>query len=221
MLHFHYIEGGWPGSNPKDARFFELARQVEFKNARVTAFGATRKPHIAPEACPNLRALVKADTPAVAIFGKSWDLHVTEILKIDPEENLSMIRDSIAYLKQLGKEVLFDAEHFFDGYKHNPRYAIRVVRAALAAGADKIVFCDTNGGTMTHELTDIIRKMLQTVDPAVSGVHLHNDCGLALAGSLAAVRPDSAGRQSADKNEPPLPAGRIYPSVDQSVAFRQ
>ncbi len=187
-LHFHYIEGGWPGSNPKDARFFELARQVEFKNARVTAFGATRKPHIAPEACPNLRALVKADTPAVAIFGKSWDLHVTEILKIDLEENLSMIRDSIAYLKRLGKEVLFDAEHFFDGYKHNPRYAVRVVRAALAAGADKIVFCDTNGGTMTHELTDIIRKMLRIVDPAITGVHLHNDCGLALAGSLAAVR---------------------------------
>ena len=187
-IHFHYIEGGWPGSNPKDARFFELARQAEFKHARLTAFGATRKPNILPGACPNLKALVKAGTPAVAIFGKSWDLHVTDILKTDLEENLSMIRDSIAYLKDLGKEVLFDAEHFFDGYKQNPRYAVRVVRAALEAGADKIIFCDTNGGTMTHELTDIVKKMLRIVDPAISGIHLHNDCGLALDNSIAAER---------------------------------
>ncbi|MCK7509313.1 MAG: hypothetical protein MZV70_38300 [Desulfobacterales bacterium] len=120
-VHFHYIEGGWPGSNPKDMRFFEMAKTVKFKNAKLTAFGSTRKPHIRPETCPNLKALIKAETPAVAIFGKSWDLHVTDILKIDLEENLCMIRDSIAYLKSKGKEVLFDAEHFFDGYKHNPQ----------------------------------------------------------------------------------------------------
>ena len=110
--HFHYIEGGWPGSNPKDMRFFEMAKTVQFKNSKLTAFGSTRKPHIRAESCPNLKALVKAGTPAVTIFGKSWDLHVTEILKIDLEENLAMISESIEYLKSMGKEVLFDAEHF-------------------------------------------------------------------------------------------------------------
>ncbi|HQK99496.1 MAG TPA: citramalate synthase [Smithellaceae bacterium] len=186
-LHFHYIEGGWPGSNPKDMRFFELAKKVRFKNTRLTAFSSTRKPHIRPETCPNLKALVKACTPAVAIFGKSWDLHVTDILKIDPDENLAMIRDSIAYLKSLGKEVLFDAEHFFDGYKHNARYATRVVKTALDAGADRIVFCDTNGGTMTSEITAILKKISAVAPLAQTGIHVHNDCGLAVANSMAAV----------------------------------
>ncbi len=114
-VHFHYIEGGWPGSNPKDMRFFEMAKEVKFKNAKLTAFGSTRKPHIRPENCPNLKALIKAETPAVAIFGKTWDLHVTEILKVSLDENLAMISDSISYLKSTGKEVLFDAEHFLTG----------------------------------------------------------------------------------------------------------
>ena len=187
-LHFHYIEGGWPGSNPKDMRFFEMAKAVKFRNAKLTAFSSTRRPNIRPEACPNLKALIKADTPAVAIFGKSWDLHVTDILKIDLDENLAMIRDSVSYLKSRGKEVLFDAEHFFDGYKHNARYAIRVVKTALAAGANRIVFCDTNGGAMPYEVSDILRKVSLVVPLGLSGIHVHNDCGLAVANSLAAVR---------------------------------
>ena len=152
-MGFHYIEGGWPGSNPKDIRFFEMAKGVAFRHARLTAFGSTRKPGIRPENCRNLRALLKAETPAVAIFGKSWDLHVTEILGITLEENLEMIRDSIAFLKRKGKEVIFDAEHFFDGYRRNPAYALATLKAALDAGADRIVLCDTNGGTMPHDLT--------------------------------------------------------------------
>jgi len=187
-VHFHYIEGGWPGSNPKDMRFFEMAKTVKFKNAKLTAFSSTRKPHTRPESCPNLKALIMSGTPAVAVFGKSWDLHVTDILKIDLEENLAMIRDSVAYLKSKGKEVLFDAEHFFDGYKNNPRYATRVVKAALNAGADKIVFCDTNGGTMPYEITQIIKKISLVVPMERSGIHVHNDCGLAVANSIAAVR---------------------------------
>jgi len=187
-VRFHYIEGGWPGSNPKDMRFFEMAKTVTFKHAKLTAFSSTRKPHIRPEACPNLKALIKAETPAVAIFGKAWDLHVVDILKIDPDENLSMIRESIAYLKSKGKEVLFDAEHFFDGYKHNARYASRVVKTALDAGADRIIFCDTNGGTMPHEITEILRKVSSVVPLSLCGIHVHNDCNLAVANSVAAVR---------------------------------
>ncbi|MEN6360973.1 MAG: citramalate synthase [Smithella sp.] len=187
-VHFHDIEGGWPGSNPKDMRFFEMAKAVKFKNAKLTAFSSTRKPHIRPEACPNLKALIKAETPAVAIFGKSWDLQVKDILKIALEENLSMIRDSIAYMKGKGKEVLFDAEHFFDGYKNNPRYAIRVVKTALDAGADRIVFCDTNGGAMPHEIGAILGRISSVIPMDISGIHAHNDCGLAVANSIAAVR---------------------------------
>jgi 2-isopropylmalate synthase len=185
--HFHYIEGGWPGSNPKDIRFFELASAVKFKNSRLTAFGSTRKPHIKPENCPNLKALIKANTPTVAIFGKSWDLHVHEILKVTPEENLQMISDSVSYLKSMGKEVLFDAEHFFDGYKNNPRYAAKVVKTALSAGADMIIFCDTNGGSMPYEISAILKKISSVIPLNLSGIHAHNDCGLAVANSLAAV----------------------------------
>ncbi|MFZ2400166.1 MAG: citramalate synthase, partial [Smithella sp.] len=154
-VHFHYIEGGWPGSNPKDARFFEMAKNIKFKNSRLTSFGSTRRVHTKTESCPNLKALVKAGTSACAIVGKSWDLHVTEILKTDMNENLAMIADSIEYLKSMGKEVFFDAEHFFDGYKNNPRYTTKVVKTALAAGADFIVLCDTNGGSLPHEICTI------------------------------------------------------------------
>ena len=186
--HFHYIEGGWPGSNPKDLRFFEMAKGIKLKNSRLTAFGSTRKPHIKPAACPNLKALIKAGTEAVAIFGKSWDLHVQEILKIDLDENLQMVGDSIKYLKAMGKEVLFDAEHFFDGYKNNPRYAAKVIKTALAAGADMIVLCDTNGGSMPHEVSSIVNKTSSYLPLTMAGIHAHNDCGLAAANSIAAVR---------------------------------
>ncbi|MEN6331536.1 MAG: citramalate synthase [Smithella sp.] len=186
--HFHYIEGGWPGSNPKDLRFFEMAKDINFKHSRLTAFGSTRAPHIKPAACANLNALVKAGTQAVAIFGKSWDLHVHEILKIDLEENLQMVGDSIKYLKDMGKEVLFDAEHFFDGYKNNPKYADKVLRTALAAGADMIVLCDTNGGSMPHEISAIVKKVSSYIPLSMTGIHAHNDCGLAVANSIAAVQ---------------------------------
>ena len=187
-VHFHYIEGGWPGSNPKDMRFFEMAKTVKFKNAKLTAFSSTRKPRIRPDHCPNLKALIRAETPAVAIFGKAWDLHVADILKVTLEENLSMIRDSIACMKARGKEVLFDAEHFFDGYKNNPRYALQVVRTALDAGADRIIFCDTNGGAMPHEVSAVLGKASAVIPMEKAGIHAHNDCGLAVANSLAAVR---------------------------------
>jgi 2-isopropylmalate synthase len=186
--HFHYIEGGWPGSNPKDMRFFEMAKTFKFRNSRLTAFSSTCKPRIRPASCPNLKALIQADTPAVAIVGKSWDLHVTDILKIDLEDNLAMISDTISYLKSLGKEVLFDAEHFFDGHKNNPRYAVKVVKAALKAGADMIVFCDTNGGSMPQDITAAVEKISSIVPLNRAGIHAHNDCGLAVANSIAAVQ---------------------------------
>ena len=187
-MGFHYIEGGWPGSNPKDLRFFEMAKEIPFRHARLTAFGSTRKPGIRPETCRNLRALLKAGTPAIAIFGKSWDLHVKEILGISLDENLQIIRDSIAFLKVKEKEVIFDAEHFFDGYLRNPAYALATLKAALAAGADRIVLCDTNGGTLPHDLTEAVLKVATVIPPKRLGIHTHNDCGLAVANSLAAVR---------------------------------
>jgi 2-isopropylmalate synthase len=187
-IHFHYIEGGWPGSNPKDMRFFEMAKAVKFKNSRLTAFGSTRRSHTKAESCPNLKALIKAGTPAAAIVGKSWDLHVTEILKTDLNENLAMIADSIQYLKSMGKEVFFDAEHFFDGYKNNFRYTIKVVKTALAAGADVIVLCDTNGGSLPHEISLIVKKISSHIPLEKIAIHTHNDGGLAVANSIAAVQ---------------------------------
>jgi 2-isopropylmalate synthase len=187
-LHFDYIEGGWPGSNPKDARFFEMAKSVKFKNSRLTAFGSTRRAHIKAESCPNLKALIKSGTPACAIVGKSWDLHVTEVLKTDLNENLAMIADSIQYLKSIGKEVFFDAEHFFDGYKHHSRYTTKVVKTALAAGADFIVLCDTNGGCLPHEICSMVKKISAHVPPEKMAIHVHNDGGLAVANTIAAVQ---------------------------------
>ncbi len=143
-----YIEGGWPGSNPKDARFFEMARISSFQNAKITAFGSTRKANIIPEDDDNIKALLKTEVETVTIFGKSWDLHASQILGVSLDENLSMIEDSVAYLKKCGREVIYDAEHFFDGYKRNPSYAVKTINAALEGGADVIVLCDTNGGTM-------------------------------------------------------------------------
>jgi 2-isopropylmalate synthase len=183
---FHYIEGGWPGSNPKDIRFFELAGAVTFKHARLTAFGSTRRPDRRVEACPNLTALLMAETPVVTIFGKTWDLHL-DILKISVDDNLAMIHDSIEYLKKKGKEVIYDAEHFFDGYKHHPKYACKVMEVALAAGADTVVLCDTNGGTLPHEVTAIIGEVSQRFPSRKLGIHAHNDGGLGVANTLAAV----------------------------------
>jgi 2-isopropylmalate synthase len=182
-----YIEGGWPGSNPKDVRFFEMARKVSFKTARLTAFGSTRRAQILPENDQNMQALLKAETQIVTIVGKSWDLHASEILGVSLDENLKMIEESVAYLKKQGRQVLYDAEHFFDGHKRNPTYALKTVKAAMNAGADVIVLCDTNGGTMPH----VINHIMEEVKPHLTvpmGIHAHNDCGLALANSLVAVQ---------------------------------
>jgi 2-isopropylmalate synthase len=182
-----YVEGGWPGSNPKDARFFEMARKTDFKKTRLTAFGSTRRAQTLPEKDRNIKALLKTETETVTIFGKSWDLHATEILGASLDENLAMIEDTVAYLKKMDREVIYDAEHFFDGYRHNPDYALKTVKAAVNGGADVIVFCDTNGGTMTHELQRIMGDVMPHLMVS-TGIHVHNDCGLALANSLAAVQ---------------------------------
>jgi len=184
---FHYIEGGWPGSNPKDARFFQLVRGVKFKQARIAAFGSTRHAEMTVETCPNVQALLAADTPTVTIFGKTWDLHVTEILGVTLEENLAMIRETIAYLKGKGKEVIYDAEHCFDGYKHNPSYAEATIRTAWEAGADMVILCDTNGGCLPDEIGAITRTLGHIVPLERMGIHVHNDGGLAIANSLVAV----------------------------------
>ncbi|MCC5915684.1 MAG: citramalate synthase [Balneolaceae bacterium] len=181
-----YIEGGWPGSNPKDMAFFERAKQHTFQNAKIVAFGSTCRAGNSPEEDPNLCALIEAETPAVSIFGKSWLLHVTDALKITPEENLSMITRSVNYLKEHNKEVIYDAEHFFDGYKHDPEYALSTLKAAESAGASVLVLCDTNGGTLTHEVSTIVAEVARQVNTPL-GIHTHNDCELAVANSLAAI----------------------------------
>jgi len=182
-----YVEGGWPGSNPKDARFFEMAQKADLKNARLTAFGSTRRPGTDTETDGNIRALLKTETETVTIFGKSWDLHATEILKASLEENLIMIEETVAHLKGKKREVIYDAEHFFDGFKANPSYAMETLAAAQAGGADVIVLCDTNGGSMPQEIEEIVGKVVAHMG-ALVGIHAHNDCGLALANSLMAVK---------------------------------
>jgi 2-isopropylmalate synthase len=182
-----YIEGGWPGSNPKDMAFFEKAKTQTFRHAKIVAFGSTCRAGSVPENDANIRALIEAETPAVSIFGKSWLLHVKEALKISPDENLEIISGSVAYLKKSGKEVIYDAEHFFDGYKDNPDYAVSTLKAAEAAGADVLVLCDTNGGTMTHEVSAIVEYVKKQVQAPI-GIHTHNDCELGVANALAAVQ---------------------------------
>lgn len=186
-LGIHYIEGGWPGSNPKDMRFFQMAKEARLKTAGLTAFGSTRRANVLPEKDPNLEALLQAETRTVTIFGKSWDLHVTEILGVRLEENLAMIFDSVKHLKSRGKEVIFDAEHFFDGYTANPQYTLKTIQAAISGEADVIVLCDTNGGTMVSDLREIVKAISKSFPDIPLGVHAHNDCGLAVANSLAAV----------------------------------
>jgi 2-isopropylmalate synthase len=187
VLGVHYIEGGWPGSNPKDAEFFSRAKKLRLANARVTAFGSTRHARNRCEDDPNLQALVDAETPVVALVGKSSTLHVEKVLETTREENLRMISESVAYLKGLGKELVYDAEHFFDGYRLDPEYALATVRAAADAGADWVVLCDTNGGSLPEDVTEVVRAVREAVDVPL-GIHTHNDGGLAVANAMAAVR---------------------------------
>ena len=184
----HYIEGGWPGSNPKDAAFFDAAKQHAFGHARLTAFGSTRRAHVPVGEDPQIAGLLEAAPPVVTIFGKSWRLHVTDVLGIDPRENRARITDSVRHLKQHGREVIYDAEHFFDGYKDDPEHALATLAAAREGGADLLVLCDTNGGCLPDELEAIFRAAAVHAAPARLGIHTHNDCGLGVANALAAVR---------------------------------
>src|SRR5665213_929589 len=186
-LGIDYIEGGWPGSNPRDKEFFLRARDLKLKHAKLTAFGSTRFARNTVEEDRNVRELVDAGTPVVAIFGKSWDHHVRTALGIALEENLGLISETVGYLKRHGKEVVYDAEHFFDGYIHNRDYALLTLAAAKDAGADVLCLCDTNGGTLTDLLTQIVTDVRARFD-GVIGIHTHNDSDVAVANTLAAVR---------------------------------
>jgi 2-isopropylmalate synthase len=185
-LGIHYIEGGWPGSNPKDLRFFRRMQDVAFKHARLAAFSMTRRAGGTAESDPNMQALVEAGAPVATIVGKAWDYHVTEALGTTRDENLAMIADTIAYLRPRMEEVLFDAEHFFDGFRANREYALQTLRAAEAAGAHWLVLCDTNGGTLPAELAEIVREVRRRLRTPL-GIHVHNDAECAVANSLAAV----------------------------------
>jgi 2-isopropylmalate synthase len=189
---FAYVEGGWPGSNPKDVDFFEAAKSITWKNTKLAAFGSTRHRNSRAESDPNLVAIVAAETPVVCIFGKSWLLHVRDVLQATPEENLAMVADSVAFAVAAGRETIYDAEHYFDGYKDDPAYALATLRAARDAGAATLVLCETNGGVLTDELTEIFRATCAalTADGGpeiVWGIHCHNDSELAVSNSLAAV----------------------------------
>ncbi len=184
-----FIEGGWPGANPKDVQFFWQLQEQSLKQAEVVAFCSTRRPGKLASEDPLLKAILAAGTKWVTIFGKTWDLHVTESLKTTLEENLEMIRDSIEYLISQGRRVIYDAEHWFDGYKANPEYALKTLKTALEAGAEWLVFCDTNGGTLPHEITEIIAEVVKELPqpwPQL-GIHTHNDGGTAVANAIASV----------------------------------
>ncbi|MCH7501176.1 MAG: citramalate synthase, partial [Nitrospinae bacterium] len=182
----HYIEGGWPGSNPKDVEFFTKVKAASFQQARLVAFGSTRSPKNKADNDPNLKHLLEAETPVVTIFGKSWDMHVKEALSTNLDENLRMVSDSLTFLKKYTQEVMFDAEHFFDGYKKNPEYALKVLKEAESAGADWLVLCDTNGGTLPWEIKTIFEEVRKVCKTPL-GIHTHNDSELGVANALTAV----------------------------------
>lgn len=182
-----YIEGGFPGSNPRDITFFQEAKNLRLKHAKIAAFGSTRRAGGKASDDPQLRTLLDSGVPVMTLVGKTWTLHVTEILRTTLEENLAMIEDSIAYLVANGREVVHDAEHFFDGYKNNPDYALRTLAAALKGGASNLTLCDTNGGTMVDEFKDIVARVVKEFGADKVGVHCHNDSGLGVAVSLAGI----------------------------------
>ncbi len=185
-LGIPYVEGGWPGSNPKDISYFEKVKQLSLKNIKVAAFGSTRRAKTSAAQDYNIQTLLKAETPVVTIFGKTWDLHVRDALRVSLEENLAMIEDSVSCLKKSGREVVYDAEHFFDGFKNNPDYALKTVKAAADAGADVIVLCDTNGGSMPFWILEAMNKVKSAVKTPI-GIHTHNDCGVGVANALVAI----------------------------------
>jgi 2-isopropylmalate synthase len=186
-LGMTYIEGGWPGSNPKDSEFFQEMRSVKLNHAVLTAFGATRRPGVKASQDPGLKMLLDAETPVVTLVGKTWDRQVSDVIRTTNDENLAMIKDSMALLVKQGRTAMFDAEHFFDGYESNPDYALRCVDAALAGGASRVILCDTNGGTLPFRLAEIVKEVVERAGPVV-GIHCHDDAGVAVANSLEAVR---------------------------------
>jgi 2-isopropylmalate synthase len=183
---FHFIEGGWPGSNPKDLEFFKQARGRKWKHAQIAAFSMTRRKGVAVENDELMRQILEAGTPVTTIVGKSWLLHVREVLRVKPDENLAMIGDTVRYLKDHGKRVIYDAEHAFDGYKDNPEYALATWRAAEKAGAESVVLCDTNGGCLPEEIARIVETTRGKLRVRL-GIHTHNDCGLGVANALAGI----------------------------------
>jgi len=186
-LGVHYIEGGWPGSNPRDIEYFKSVHQLPLKRSKVTAFGSTRRRGVTPGKDRNLRQIMKSGVETATIFGKSWDFHVRHALHVSMKENLDMIYDSVRYLKARLSEVIYDAEHFFDGYKADPEYAIRTLLAAEDGGADIIVLCDTNGGTLSHEIGPIMEEVKKKIRTPL-GIHAHNDTEMAVANTITAVR---------------------------------
>lgn len=185
-LGISYIEGGWPGSNPKDIEYFKAVKSLSLENAEVVAFGSTKRKGLSSDEDPNLRSLLEADVNTVVIFGKSWTLHAKDVLKIALQDNLELVYDTISYLKAHGIKVIFDAEHFFDGYKEDRDYALKVVKTAEEAGANVIVLADTNGGSLTHEIEKIVKDIRKDFEIPL-GIHAHNDSGLAVANTLMAV----------------------------------
>ncbi|MBU5614873.1 citramalate synthase [Geomonas azotofigens] len=183
----HYIEGGWPGSNPKDVAFFKDIKKEKLSQAKIAAFGSTRRAKVTPDKDQNLRTLVDSKADAATIFGKTWDFHVHEALRIPLEENLELIFDSLEFLKKNMPEVFYDAEHFFDGYKSNPEYAIKTLQAAQQAGADCIILCDTNGGSMPYEIAAIVDEVKKSISTPL-GIHAHNDGECAVANSIISVQ---------------------------------
>lgn len=187
-MGFHYIEGGWPGSNPKDMEFFDRIKGHQFKNAVVTAFGSTCRPGVQPANDGNIRGLLTAGVKVVTIFGKSWDFHVTKALNTTLEENLRMVYDSVSYLKSQGVRVFFDAEHFFDGFKANQDYALQVLRAAVRGGAEAVILCDTNGGSLPFEIQYAVEMVVRELPGVEIGIHAHNDGEMAVANTIIAVQ---------------------------------
>jgi len=186
-LGVHYIEGGYPGSNPKDREFFQQVKQLDLKHAHVTPFGSTRRAENRPDKDDNLLALLDTDTKFITLFGKSWTLHVTDVLSVSLEQNLEMIEDSVHFLTENGRNVIYDAEHFFDGYKEDAKYTMQTVEAAIQGGATCVVLCDTNGGTMPLDIKKVVEITKSRFDIPL-GIHVHNDAGMAVANSIIAVQ---------------------------------
>jgi 2-isopropylmalate synthase len=187
-LGVDFIEGGWPGSNPKDVEFFERAKDIDWKSVTIAAFGSTCRAQLRAEDDPQLQTLLAAQTPVCTIFGKTWNMHVTEVLRTSLEENLRMVEESVAFLRQNDRRVIYDAEHFFDGYKSDAAYAIETLRAAARGGAETLVLCDTNGGSMPWEIEELVKAVLTAVPEMQVGIHAHNDGECGVANSVSAVR---------------------------------